>query len=218
VAVQNIRLFEMAALDPLTGVHARRFFDRWLLRELRAAFRSGHPLSLLMMDMDGLKAINDTAGHLVGDQALSLMGRALRHATRNNDIIARYGGDEFAVILPQTDGEGAEHVARRLHAQLRNTTLLGPHGALALRGSVGLAPLLPPDFPVPDDQRAIPTAYFQGVIQALIRQADEALYQAKREGKSRWCRATPTRWQRVEPGEPESVKRERIEPEEEAEP
>ena len=199
VAIQNIRLFEMAALDPLTGVHARRFFDRWILRELRTAFRTGQPMTLLMLDMDGLKAINDTEGHLVGDQALALMGRALRRATRNNDIIARYGGDEFAVILPQTDTEGAEHVARRLRSQLRNTTLVGPHGALALRGSVGLAPLLPPDFPSLPDQRAIPSTYFQGVAQLLIRQADEALYQAKRGGRSRYCCAAPTRWQRVEP-------------------
>jgi diguanylate cyclase (GGDEF)-like protein len=133
---------------------------------------------------------------------LALTGKALRGATRNNDIIARYGGDEFAIILPATDAAGAEQVAKRIHDLLKRSTLVGPRGALALRGSVGVAPLLPPDFPPPGDLRTIPTAYFQQVAQGLVRQADEALYRAKREGKHRCCTALATRFTPVEEMEP----------------
>src|SRR5690606_22120134 len=82
VAIQNAQLYQMAALDPLTEVHARRFFDQWLPREVQGAFTGRRPLSVLMVDMDQMKRINDTGGHLAGDQALVTVGKVLREATR----------------------------------------------------------------------------------------------------------------------------------------
>src|SRR5204863_4923972 len=118
VAIQNVRLYEMAAMDPLTGVHARRFFETWIHKELHAAFRTPGPISLLMIDVDHMKAINDRAGHLGGDRALRRIGDALRAATRESDVVGRYGGDEFAIILPHTDLAGATQVGSRILAAL----------------------------------------------------------------------------------------------------
>jgi diguanylate cyclase (GGDEF)-like protein len=199
VAIQNIRLYEMATLDPLTGVHARRFFDRWLLGEVRSAFRSCQPLSLLMMDVDEMKSINDSAGHLVGDQALAAMGKVLRMAIRNNDIHGRYGGDEFAVVLPNTDGEGGEQVGRRIHELLRTESVMGKNGSIPVRSSIGMSVLLSHKFAFNEMRRPIPTAYFQGIAQSLIRNADEAMYLAKRKGRDRFCRGSSINWTTPEP-------------------
>ncbi len=185
VAIQNIQLYEMATLDPLTGVYVRRFFEQWLLRELRTAFRTRQPLALLMIDMDGLKQINDTAGHLTGDLALSELGGVLRRAVRTSDIIGRYGGDEFAVILPQTPREGAEQVGQRILELMRDKRVQGPQGALPLTGSVGLGALQVPDFGGAKFPGRVSQAYFQMISEALLLRADESLYQAKREGGNR---------------------------------
>ena len=113
----------MAALDPLTGVHARRFFEQWLRREVKTALRSQQPVSLIMLDMDAMKLINDTAGHLVGDQALATVGKVLRQACRENDVIGRYGGDEFAIVPPPDGSEGRSGSVRIL--ELLGQTVAG---------------------------------------------------------------------------------------------
>lgn len=197
VAIQNMLLYEMAALDPLTGVHARRFFESWMRREIRTAFRSQHPVALLLLDMDGLKTINDTAGHWTGDQALAAVGKVLRQATRENDVVGRFGGDEFAVVFPQTDAEGARRVADRLLAMLKDTSIPSPKGAIALSASLGLATL--PSYPLMDAgfERPIPVEYFQGMSEALLQSADDALYIAKTSGKSRLCTAEAINWRTI---------------------
>jgi diguanylate cyclase (GGDEF)-like protein len=182
VAIQNAQLYEMATLDPLTGLFVRRFFEQCLLRELRSAFRSRQPLSLLMVDIDDMKSINDTAGHLVGDQALSTMGRALREATRSNDIVGRYGGDEFILVLPQTSMEGAEVVGRRILEGLKVKTIVGPNGPFQLMSSIGVSELKPPTLPSEGMPLPVPHAYFQAAAQALIKLADDSLYQSKHSG------------------------------------
>jgi diguanylate cyclase (GGDEF)-like protein len=194
VAIQNTQLYEMAALDPLTGVYARRFLDRWILREIRAAFRTRQPLSVLLLDLDDLKKINDTSGHLAGDQALMAMGRVLRHATRETDVVARYGGDEFLVILPQTAAEDAERVGQRILEVLEEKTLLSRAEGLSLRSSAGFSVLPAHTFSTDDMRQPFPRGYFQGMAQNLIRHADVALYRAKREARGRLSRGAATCW------------------------
>ena len=194
VAVQNMVLYEMAALDPLTGVHARRFFENWMRREVRTAFRSRQSVSLLMLDMDGLKEINDVAGHLAGDLALSLVGKVLRVATRENDVVGRYGGDEFAVVLPQTDADGAKSVGDRLLELLRERSIAMPNGTRHLSGSLGLSTLPPHEFGTEGFDRPIPASYFQAMSEALLERADGALYVAKASGKNQMCVAESLGW------------------------
>lgn len=198
VAIQNAQLYELATLDRLTGTYVRHFFDRWLLRELRAAFRAQQPLALVMMDLDGMKQINDSAGHLVGDRALALLGKALRGATRGSDIVGRYGGDEFAIILPQTNIEDAERVGSRILHVLRETHLEPPNDAFALRSSMGVSVQEPHAFDSAEIPRPIPHSYFQAMAQVLIQRADEALYQAKREGGDVLIRGAVVEWQPVQ--------------------
>jgi len=104
----------MSAQDPLTGLKNRRYFDERLASELDRAVRRRESLSLLVIDLDGFKALNDTQGHLAGDECLRRVARLLEVAVREHDIVCRIGGDEFAVILPGADEEGARYVAKRI--------------------------------------------------------------------------------------------------------
>lgn len=103
-----------ARTDPLTGVYNRRFLQEFLGREMARSRRARHPLSVLMVDLDGFKAFNDSFGHLEGDRMLAAVAASLRNAVRATDIVARYGGDEFLIALPNTPGEAARRVAREL--------------------------------------------------------------------------------------------------------
>ncbi len=198
VAIQNTQLYEMATLDPLTGVNARRFFEPWLLRELRVAFRQQRPVALLQMDLDHFKIINDEAGHLVGDQALITVGRVLREAVRGDDVVARLGGDEFAVLLPQTDEAGGRRVAERVLTLLQREYVQGAGKQFPVRGSLGLAVLAPHEFHggLQDGRitRSMPQQYFAPVAQALLQAADEAMYRGKRAGGHHLEIAPPVPW------------------------
>jgi diguanylate cyclase (GGDEF)-like protein len=183
VAIANAQLYEMATLDKLTGAYLRRFFEQLMLRELRAAVRAGQVVSLLLVDLDGMKTINDTAGHLAGDQALAITGRCLRDAVRTTDVVGRYGGDEFALLLPQTPEAGAERVGSRILQLVSDKRVGSSESSLPLSISIGVAVLEP----AASDGDAVPAsnAFFQGIARALFRRADEGLYQAKREGRNR---------------------------------
>lgn len=107
---------EMAQYDELTGLYSRRFFQDYLQKELTRAKRTGHPFSVVIIDMDRLKMVNDVYGHMAGDAVLQIMGRVLAKNVRNYDVLARYGGDEFILIMPDTKASGVQRAMNRLVA------------------------------------------------------------------------------------------------------
>jgi two-component system, cell cycle response regulator len=194
VALQNARLYEMATIDPLTGAFVRRFFNQCLVRELRAAFRQRSALSFLMIDMDGLKRINDSAGHIAGDRALAACGKVLRQATRNTDFVGRYGGDEFAVLLPQTGREGAEVVCARILESLSDKEIRTASQALPIRLSIGAIDIGIQEEGGKEIPHRLPKDYFEDIARDLTKRADEKLYEAKREGGARACFDCTASW------------------------
>jgi len=109
--------------DHLTGLFSRRVFEAELKMRLAMAARNDRPLALLMVDVDSFKEVNDNFGHQAGDEVLRRMGRAIAEITRESDVVARYGGEEVVVILPETDEDGAEIAAERLRKKLRRPKL-----------------------------------------------------------------------------------------------
>ena len=171
LAVQNAELFREAKnradRDPLTNVFHHRYLKTRLEEELERAKKSSQPVAVLMLDLDNFKLVNDTYGHLIGDEALRLVTAVLHSACRTTDVIGRYGGDEFMIVLPDTSPAQAIHIAERIDAELAAQELR-PNGAAAipLHCSIGLA-----SFPRDGDAAA-----------DLVAKADAALYQSKRQG------------------------------------
>lgn len=161
---------EQALIDGLTGIHNRRAFDTTLNDLILEARESGQPLSLLLIDIDHFKAVNDTHGHLVGDQVLRHVAKTLKNNFKGRDLIARYGGEEFAALLPQTALSSALALAEELRAGVDSGTLIKRDtnqsiGRITV--SIGAAMLRP------DDN-----------ADRLIRRADQALYRAKQGGRN----------------------------------
>lgn len=166
------RLEELAMVDSLTGIANRRCFDQRLELEWGRSNRMQSPLSLLLIDIDYFKNLNDTYGHLVGDDCLSTVAAALRLAlTRGGDLLARYGGEEFAAILPGTGSEGAKAVAVKLQAAVRDLNIKNPT-------SVGPCMSISVGYATYELSR-------RGSPAMLIETADRALYQAKLNGRNR---------------------------------
>jgi len=159
-----------AMYDGLTGVHNYRYFHERLQEEMARSQRHHLSLTIALIDVDDLKRINDAFGHLAGDETLKLVGRVLGHNLRASDVVARYGGDEFAVIMPQTSKEEAARVLRRVVERLGEESIIHEGGAFTIPGcSMGLA------------------AYPQDASNAveLFAVADNLLYQMKRDKLNR---------------------------------
>lgn len=191
----SVRDLEKRAIhDPLTQLYNKDYFRQRLNEELRRAVRYAEPLTVAMIDMDGLKPINDTYGHPVGDAVIQAVGAAIRNSSRQPDVPCRYGGDEFAVILPETNKTQARVMTERILRSLQNASVVVTQAGQTLTGggtggsetemlsttnlplmvsvptvSIGLASF-------PDDARN---------PEMLIAKADAALYQAKRGGRNR---------------------------------
>ena len=168
-AIRVQRAEALSVTDDLTQLYNSRYLSQVLRRETKRASRSGRPLSLLFIDLDGFKAINDTYGHLYGSRALVEAGELIRQCARETDVVARFGGDEFALILPDTGSEGAAAVGERIRDRVNAHRFLQGDGLkIHLTVSVGVATL--PDV----------AASTEGLIQA----ADEAMYHVKEHGKN----------------------------------
>jgi len=173
-------LEEQSVTDALTGLKNRRFFDERFPEEFRRAQRYGDPVSLMMIDLDHFKQVNDQFGHQMGDVVLRDAAQVIKASVRDPDICARYGGEEFAVILPKTHLSGALTVAERVWRGLKEKVYrqevpaVGQAGMVEVRvtASIGLA-----FFPSKDILSA----------ELLVKFADEALYQAKRSGRNNIC-------------------------------
>jgi len=163
------QLLKLATTDTLTGVANRRWFLDKAAREVERAHRYALPLSLLALDLDRFKAINDTHGHATGDDVLRAVTACTQRLLRQTDVFGRLGGEEFAILLPHTDADGAIATADRIHAAVRMLCIPVRGTALRITTSIGAAVLDPHDI---------------GVEQ-LLHRADEALYEAKRAGRNR---------------------------------
>lgn len=170
VALENARLYELATVDGLTGLFVRRYFDQRLTEEWRRSLRYGSQFSLGLFDLDNFKSLNDTYGHQAGDQILRAAAAVVRNNMRSADLAGRYGGEEFAFILPRTGGAEAVHVAERIRRDIEALEVRVGDRLVRISTSIGVASY--PESGTDD-------------VGALIARADQALYEAKRRGKNR---------------------------------
>jgi len=177
LAQSQATLRELSTHDPLTGLINYREFHRQLTEEVERFRRYGRPFSLLMLDVDHFKGINDAYGHLAGDEALRAIATLLQGEVRPTDLVARYGGEEFVMVLPETDGPAAVILADRLRSRVAGQAIpLATAQTISLTVSIGLAAC-------PENADS---------LQKLIGAADQALYVAKANGRNRvWRSGTP---------------------------
>lgn len=159
----------LARTDELTGLHNRRYFFELAERELKRYRRFGHPLSALMLDVDHFKRVNDTYGHAVGDEVLRAVGEQCAVNSRAIDILGRYGGEEFALLLPEADQEAAREIGERLVLSIRKSPIPAQQGPIFITISVGVAS----------------ATEATSDVASLLNAADKALYAAKQTGRNR---------------------------------
>jgi len=173
ITIENVRLFEesqhQAVTDPLTGLYNRRGLFQLGEREVERVRRFGHPLAAIMLDIDHFKQTNDTYSHAIGDQVLRALADCCRATIRDTDILGRYGGEEFALLLPETDAKGAYNLAERLREKVAMTPVLTERGAINITISLGVASYTEQ---IPD-------------LAVLLDHADTAMYAAKQSGRNR---------------------------------
>jgi len=168
-ALQLKRVEALSVTDDLTHLYNSRYLNQVMRRETKRASRSGRPLSLLFIDLDGFKAVNDTHGHLFGSRALVEAAAVIRQSARETDVVSRFGGDEFALVLPDTGGEGAYAVGERIRERIAaHRFLVGDGLDIHLTVSIGVATL--PDVAASAEE--------------LMHAADKAMYMVKDSGKN----------------------------------
>ena len=179
VAIQNARLYEeiqeLATADPLTGLSNRRHFNEIAQREVERAMRYTRPLSLLMADIDYFKRVNDDYGHNVGDLALQYIAGLMMANIRQSDVICRYGGEEFVVLMPETDLNDAYQVGERIRLQVAENPFEVADQSIKMTISMGVDSLL-------QDGKSVEP---EETLEKLIKQADEAMYFSKQNGRNR---------------------------------
>ena len=163
-------LARLASTDMLTSVYTRRWWFDLATKEFSRSRRYDRLFTLLMTDLDWFKQVNDTFGHEAGDRVLHDFGSMLRKTCRDSDVIGRLGGEEFALLLPETTAEDATHIAARITEACRSLVVETPGAIVQCSCSVGVAQVRPDD----DD------------IDSVLTRADRALYAAKRAGRNRW--------------------------------
>lgn len=175
LALRRIKLYHeierIAVTDSLTELHTRRYTTERFQEELKRSQARGMKLSFLMIDVDHFKTFNDQHGHLLGDQILREVGKLIQESTREIDIAGRFGGEEFCVILPDTDRAGARFAAERIRQAVEASSIKAYDAEVKITVSLGVATY-------PEDGTP---------IEELIDKADWALYRAKREGRNRVC-------------------------------
>lgn len=161
-------LARLASTDPLTGLSSRRTWFEMASMELSRARRYGQPLAVLMADLDYFKRVNDTFGHNIGDDVLKRFADVLRLECRQSDVVGRIGGEEVAILLPQTSAQAAQEVAQRIIERCRTIVVKTQRGDLTFSCSVGVTEAAPSDL----------------AVESILERADEAMYQAKRNGRN----------------------------------
>ena len=181
--ISNEMLKYIGLTDSLTGVYNRRYLDRRLLEEIARARRQSYPISLMFIDIDHFKRVNDTVGHQGGDDVLREVAGRIKDELRLSDALARFGGEEFVVLLIDADLDSAAFVAERIRASIAGTLIsLTQEVRLSVTVSIGVA-YLDPDLAVGEPEL---------VARDLLSRADGALYQAKAGGRNRVIRYLPT--------------------------
>ena len=178
-------IYRLTTTDGLTGVYNKRFFIETLEREMGRCYRYQRPLSLIMIDIDHFKKINDQHGHLAGDTILKQVAVLIAAHVRREDIFARYGGEEFGLILPEVEGDGAMQLAEKLRGLVEAAPLAWDGNAIPVTISLGVSPL-PEDNATPEE---------------FIQRADACLYRAKNAGRNQCvlADAEPIRKQQTKP-------------------
>jgi diguanylate cyclase (GGDEF)-like protein len=173
LTVKNRMLSEVSSRDALTGLYNRGYVVEKLDSELNRSIRHGSPMALLMLDIDHFKTINDTFGHGIGDEVLKSVGKLLRESCRVYDIPGRYGGEEFCILLPETQLGNTTVVAERIRARLETAGMCFGDAAVTVTASIGIA--------------GFESMLADGALSpaALIDRADRALYAAKNRGRNR---------------------------------
>jgi diguanylate cyclase (GGDEF)-like protein len=170
--LKNVTLYQraikMAYTDPLTQANNRASFEHLVQREISLSVRYGKNLSILFLDIDNFKLINDSHGHDCGDMTLATVAKWIKKSMRSSDILFRYGGEEFVMLLSETDLAGARIVAERIRRSIASCTLSYDMAALRVTASIGVSALRSDD-----------------TVDTLVKRADEAMYEAKHTGRNK---------------------------------